>query len=139
MEAKATPKEFRYAVGLGADGAVSTESGATLVPGAEWTPEHLLLAALVRCTLKSLRHHLDRAGVALEGSIGGASARVTKRASDGRFAAVETEVELSIRLEPEPDADAVAALLAKAERDCFVGASLTAPPAYRWVVNGRKF
>jgi organic hydroperoxide reductase OsmC/OhrA len=137
VEAKAKPKEFRYAVGLGANGAVSTESGATLVPGAEWTPEHLLLAALIRCTLKSLRHHLDRAGVALAGSIGGASALVTKRESDGRFAAVETDVELSIRLEPEPDADTLAALLAKAERDCFVGASLTAPPTYRWVVNGR--
>jgi len=131
-------KEFRYAIGLGADGAVSTEGGATLVPGADWTPEHLLLAALVRCTLKSLRHHLDRAGVALAGSLGGASARVTKRDSDGRFALVEAAVELSIRLEPEPGADALAALLAKAERDCFVGASLTAPPAYRWVVNDRE-
>jgi len=135
MEARA--KEFRYAIGLGADGAVSTESGATLVPGAEWTPEHLLLAALVRCTLKSLRHHLERAGVALGGSVGGASARVTKRESDGRFAAVETVVELSVLLAPEPDDAAVAALLAKAERDCFVGASLTAAPVYRWVVNGR--
>jgi hypothetical protein len=23
-----------------------------------------------------------------------------------------------------------------AERDCFIGSSLTAKPAYRWVVNG---
>ena len=136
MEARA--KEFRYAIGLGTDGAVSTESGAALVPGAEWTPEHLLLAALVRCTLKSLRHHLDRAGVALDASIGGASARVTKRESDGRFAAVETTVELSVQLDPEPDDETVTALLAKAERDCFVGASLTAAPAYHWVVNGRE-
>ena len=136
MEARA--KEFRYAIALGADGAVSTENGATLVPGADWTPEHLLLAALVRCTLKSLRHHADRAGVALGGAIGGASARVTKRESDGRFAAVETTVELSVQLDPEPDDEKVAALLAKAERDCFVGASLTAEPAYRWVVNGRR-
>ena len=33
-------------------------------------------------------------------------------------------------------ADAVADLLVKAERDCFVGASLRAMPAYRWTVNG---
>jgi organic hydroperoxide reductase OsmC/OhrA len=131
-------KEFRYAVGLGADGSVSTESGATLVPGAEWTPEHLLLAGLVRCSLDSLRHHLERAGLRLTASIGGASAVVTKRESDGRYAVVEATVELSIQLEPEPAPDAVAELLAKAERDCFVGASLTAKPSYRWIVNGRE-
>ena len=30
------------------------------------------------------------------------------------------------------------ALLEKAERDCFVGASLTARPRYTWLVNGRE-
>ena len=136
MQVKA--KEFRYAIGLGADGSVSTESGATLVLGAEWTPEHLLLAALVRCSLDSLRHHLGRAGVQLAGSIGDASALVTKRESDGRYAVVEATVELSVQLVPEPAAGAVAELLAKAERDCFVGASLAAKPTYRWIVNGRE-
>lgn len=135
MEPRA--KEFRYAVGLGADGAVSTESGASLVPGSEWTPEHLLLAGLVRCSLDSLRHHAGRAGVRLAASIGGASAVVTRRESDGRYAVVEATVELSVQLAPEPAPDAVAGLLEKAERDCFVGASLTAKPSYRWIVNGR--
>ena len=137
MEPKA--KEFRYAVGLGADGAVSTESGASLDPGPAWTPEHLLLAGLVRCSLDSLRHHLGRAGVKLAASIGGASAVVTKRESDGRYAVVEATVELSVQLEPEPSPDAVAALLEKAERDCFVGASLRAKPSYRWIANGREY
>lgn len=136
MQVKA--KEFRYAVGLGADGSVSTESGATLVPGADWTPEHLLLAGLVRCSLDSLRYHLQRAGVQLAASIGGASAVVNRRESDGRYAVVEVTVELSVQLEPEPVPDAVADLLEKAERDCFVGASLTAKPSYRWIVNGRE-
>jgi len=136
MQVKA--KEFRYAIGLGADGSVSTESGATLVLGAEWTPEHLLLAALIRCSLDSLRHHLGRAGVQLAGSIGDASALVTKRESDGRYAVVEATVELSVQLVPEPAAAALAELLEKAERDCFVGASLAAKPTYRWIVNGRE-
>ena len=39
-------------------------------------------------------------------------------------------------MEPEPDA--LSELLALAERDCFVGSSLTAKPSYRWVVNGRS-
>ena len=132
------PKEFRYAIGLGADGAVSTESGASLALGAEWTPEHLLLAGLVRCSLDSLRHHLDRAGIQLTSSIGGASAVVTRRESDGRYAVVEASVELSVQLEPAPAPDAIAELLEKAERDCFVGASLVAKPSYRWIVNGRE-
>jgi len=136
MQVKA--REFRYAVGLGADGSVGTESGATLVLGAEWTPEHLLLAALIRCSLDSLRHHLGRAGVQLAGSIGDASALVTKRESDGRYAVVEATVELSVQLVPEPAAAALAELLEKAERDCFVGASLAAKPTYRWIVNGRE-
>ena len=131
-------KEFRYAIGLGADGSVSTESGGALVPGTEWTPEHLLLAGLVRCSLDSLRHHLGRAGIQLGSSIGGASAVVTKRESDGRYAVVEATVELSVQLEPAPAPDTAAELLAKAERDCFVGASLVAKPSYRWIVNGRE-
>ena len=51
---------------------------------------------------------------------------------------MEVTVELSVQLEPEPVPDAVAELLEKAERDCFVGASLTAKPSYRWIVNGRE-
>ncbi len=136
MEARA--KEFRYAVGLAADGALSTEQGASLVPDVEWTPEHLLLAGLVRCSLDSLRHHAKRAGLEIASSAGDASALVTRRESDGRYAVVEAAVELSVGLEPEPAPTALTELLAKAERDCFVGASLTAKPSYRWTVNGRE-
>jgi uncharacterized OsmC-like protein len=133
------PKEFRYAVGLGADGSVSTESGTSLVPGADWTPEHLVLAGLVRCSLDSLRYHLKRAGVELTAAIGGASAVVNRRDSDGRYAVVEATVELSVQLEPQPTPTAVRELLEKAERDCFVGASLTVKPSYRWLVNGSSY
>ena len=31
----------------------------------------------------------------------------------------------------------LAELIAKAERDCFISASLTTKPRYRWTVNGR--
>jgi hypothetical protein len=57
---------------------------------------------------------------------------VTRREDDGRFAFVEIEARFDVHFEPSP-ADQ-AALLAKAERDCFVGASLTAPPRYVWTV-----
>ena len=42
-----------------------------------------------------------------------------------------------VELEPEPEPGGLTGLLALAERDCFVGSSLTAKPTYRWTVNGR--
>jgi organic hydroperoxide reductase OsmC/OhrA len=103
----------------------------------EWSPEHLLLAALVGCSLKSLRHHARRSSVDVPSASGGARTLVTRRQADGRYAMVETEVELAAELDPEPESAALADLLALAERDCFVGSSLTAKPSYRWTVNGR--
>jgi organic hydroperoxide reductase OsmC/OhrA len=101
-----------------------------------WWAEHLVLAGLARCTLTSLDYHAHRANLTATGS---ANARgvVTKRASDGRFAFVEFEVQLDVELEPEPDEEAVLELVSKAERDCFVGSSLTARPRYAWTVNGK--
>ncbi|HJU36125.1 MAG TPA: OsmC family protein [Gaiellaceae bacterium] len=128
-------KELRYAVDLDATGALSEEAGIALDVPAGWSPEHLLLAALVRCSLKSLRFHAERKMVEVRAASGSARTLVTKRETDGRYALVETHVELVVELEPEQDG--LAELLALAERDCFVGSSLTAEPSYRWIVNGR--
>ena len=129
-----TVKEFRYAVAQDRAGRVSADGESELELAAAWTPEHLVLAGLVRCTLESLRYHARRAGLDFVARAAG-SGRVTKREDDGRYAFVELTVDLDLELEPEPDE--LEALLAKAERDCFVGASLTTEPAYRWRVNGR--
>src|SRR6266536_2304191 len=87
-------KELRYAVDLGESGSVRTEDGTPLEPDPAWSPEHLLLAALVRCSLKSLRYHAHRAGLEVAGARGSARTLITRRESDGRYALVETEVEL---------------------------------------------
>lgn len=128
-------KELRYAVDLAA-GIFRTEDGAPLEPTPEWTPEHLLLAALARCSLESLRFHATRAGLELGATQGSARCLVTRREEDGRYAVVEAELALAVQLTPEPGPDELAELLAKAQRDCFVGASLRATPSYRWTVNG---
>ncbi|MGZ4310438.1 MAG: OsmC family protein [Gaiellaceae bacterium] len=125
-------KEFRYAVDLGEGDVVRTEDGTPLGGGPEWTPEHLLLAALLRCSLTSLRYHARRAGFDVPRATGSAAALFTRRESDGRFAVAEVEVVLDVGLEPQPGEAELAELLAKAERDCFVGASLTVKPSYRW-------
>jgi len=98
-----------------------------------WAPEHLVLAGLARCSLTSLRYHCERAGVLLT-SRASARGTVTRREEDGRFAFVEISVEADVAFDPKPDEATVADLLTKGERDCFVGASLTAPPTYDWRV-----
>jgi uncharacterized OsmC-like protein len=130
------PKELRFAVDLRESGSLRTEDGTPLEADPAWSPEHLLLAALVRCSLKSLRHHATRAAIEVTSARGSARTLITKRESDGRYGMVETEVELEVELDPQPGEDELAALIAKAERDCFVGASLTAHPAYSWTVAG---
>jgi organic hydroperoxide reductase OsmC/OhrA len=127
-------REFRYAIGLDRAGRVTAEGRSPLELDPAWTPEHLLLASLVRCTLQSLRFHAGLEGVDFVASAS-ASGMVTKRPEDGRYAFVEIDVELVLELEPAPPGDELDARIQKAERDCFVGASLTLPPRYYWRVN----
>ena len=86
-------KEFRYSVDLREGGALRTEDGTPLQTDPAWSPEHLLLAALVRCTLQSLRHHARRARIEVGEARGSARALVTKRESDGRYGVVSADVE----------------------------------------------
>ena len=72
-------------------------------------------------------------------SQGRARGTVARRAEDGRYAFVELDVELGVALDPLPAQETVRELLAGAERDCFVGASLTKPTVYRWRVNGDDY
>jgi hypothetical protein len=68
---------------------------------------------------------------------GSASAKgvVTKREEDGRYAFVDIDCALDVQLDPAPDADRILELVELAERDCFIGASLTVQPHYVWLVN----
>jgi len=127
--------EFRFAIDLEEGGSVRTEDGTRLDADPAWSPEHLLLAALVRCSLQSLRHHARRAKIEVSDASGSARALFTKRESDERYAAVEVELTLAVRLSPKPGEDELAELLARAERGCFIGASLTAEPTYNWTVG----
>ena len=128
-------KEFRFAIDLEEGGSLRSEDGTRLDVDPAWSPEHLLLAALVRCSLQSLRHHARRAHIEVSDANGSARAIFSKRESDERYAVVECELALAVRLSPKPGDDELAELLARAERGCFIGASLTAEPTYRWTVS----
>src|SRR5689334_25252055 len=105
-------KQLRYEVDLSSSGELSDENGVPLDAPPEWSPEHLLLAALIGCSLKSLRFHAKRRAVDVRSASVRARTLVTKRETDARYALVETEIELAVELEPEPDAAALAELLA---------------------------
>ena len=132
----ARTKSFSYAVSVDGEGAATSEKGGSPIPAEDaWTPEHLLLTALARCTMTSLRYHAGREGVHAAGAVD-ADGEVSKRDTDERYAFVRIGVELDVTLDPAPAS--VRELIAKAERDCFVGASLTSTPDYRWTVNGEE-
>ena len=129
--AEPKPRVFEYDVAFDGEGRATAQESTIDIPQ-EWAPEHLVLAALVDCSLTSLRYHAKREGIEVSAS-GSAAGTITKRDDDGRFAFVDIEVRLDATLSPPP-ADA-AALLAKAERDCFIGASLTTKPRYVWSLS----
>lgn len=125
-------KRFEYRASLDRAGHALAEEGSPLELTEAWAPEHLLLAARVKCSLTSLGYHVRRAGLELVAD-GSAWGEVTRREDDGRYALVEIDVRVVAKIDPPPES--LEELLAKAERDCFVGASLTAKPRYEWVVN----
>ena len=106
--------------------------GGQFVPPEGWSADHLLLAALVRCSIDSFTYHARRAGHETTAA-GSAQGTITKSGEDDRFRFVAISVRIEVQLQPrtnEPDD-----LIAKAERDCFVSASLTVKPEYEWHVS----
>lgn len=106
-----------------------------LDPNRDWSPEELLLAGLVKCSLASLAFYGEREGIDVVAG-GAADGVVTKRESDGRYAFVEILCGLDVKLEPRPNGERLNALLDSAEWGCFIAASLTVGPRYEWRVNG---
>jgi organic hydroperoxide reductase OsmC/OhrA len=126
------PKRTEYAVSVDAAGQVTSDGRAPLDVPERWTPEHVVLAGLASCVLTSLRYHAGRARVGYEAAASASGAVMLR--DDGRWGFVDIECAVDLRIEPVPPA--LDELLAAAENGCFVGASLSPPPVYRWRVNG---
>ena len=123
-------KVFEYAAEVDRAGRMTVPGGAQIEPPEGWSADHLLLAALVRCSIDSLTYHARRAGheVAAQGQ---AQGTITRRDAGGPVRVRRD------RRAHRGAADARARtiadeLTAKAERDCFVGASLKLKPEYEW-------
>ena len=125
-------KTFEYAVELDPGGRMTIPGGGQFVSPEGWSADHLLRAALVRGSLASFAYHARRAGHSVAGS-GSVHGTITQTPDDGRYRFVEIKVSIDAQLTPR--ASDVDDLLMKAERDCFVGASLTVKPEYAWHVS----
>jgi organic hydroperoxide reductase OsmC/OhrA len=125
-------KTFEYAVELDGGGRLTIPGGGQFVPPEGWSADHLLLAALVRCSIDSFAYHARRAGHTVTAS-GTAQGTITKAGDDGRYRFVAIDVRIDAQLTPR--SAETAELVAKAERDCFVSASLTVKPEYVWHVS----
>ena len=128
-------KHFEYWISLDEDGSLSADGNPVRVEG-DASAEHLLLAALARCSISSLEHFADQKGVRVAASAY-ASGIVTRREADDRYGFVDLQCKLDVRIEPEPPAAELRPLLESAEWGCFIGASLDPAPQYAWRVNGR--
>ena len=127
-----TAKVLEYAVGVDNAGRMTIPGGGQFVPPEGWSADHLLLAALVRCSIDSFAYHARKAGHEVAAS-GEAQGKITKSGEDGRYRFVEIDVRIDAQLTPRTNE--VDDLIEKAERDCFVGASLTQKPEYQWHVS----
>jgi organic hydroperoxide reductase OsmC/OhrA len=125
-------KVFEYAVEVDRGGRMTFPGGAQIAPAEGWTPDHLLLAALVRCSIESFTFHARRAGHEVQAS-GEAHGTITKPSPEERYMFVEIAVRIDAQLTPR--AERSEALIELAERDCFVGASLKVKPEYEWHVS----
>ena len=125
-------KTFEYAVEVDGAGRMTIPGGGQFVPPEGWSADHLLLAALVRCSIDSFAYHARRAGHSITAS-GSAQGTITKTGDDNRYRFVSIDVRIDAQLEPRTNE--VDDLTQKAERDCFIGASLTIKPEYEWHVS----
>ena len=129
-------KQIPYAVTLERDGSIAAEGNEPIAFEPDWTPEHLLLAALARCTVGALRIHAARRSIEVAAAAH-ASGTIGKR-EDGSWGFLEVECRADVELLPPPDEETQLDLLGRAERGCFIGGSMRVEPAYVWTVNGRE-
>src|SRR3954470_20442959 len=106
-----TAKTFEYAVELDGAGRMTIPGGGQFVTPEGWSADHLLLAALVRCSIDSFAYHARRAGHTISGT-GSARGTITKTDDDGRYRFVAIGVRLDVQLTPR--ASDTAALIMKA-------------------------
>jgi organic hydroperoxide reductase OsmC/OhrA len=130
------PKLRHYAITVDAEGRPTQEEGGALSWEERWTPEHLVLAALARCSLIALGYHARRESLSTRATA--QAAGVVGPRANGAWGFVEIDCKVDATVTPPPPAARLPALAARAQRGCFVGQSLEPRPQYKWTINGEE-
>src|SRR5262245_38321827 len=101
------PKLRHYAIAVARDGEPTQEEGDALTWTGRWTPEHLVLAALARCTIIALGYHARRESLTVEAeaTVNG----VVGPRDDGSWGFLEIDCTIDTTIDPAPSADRVQA------------------------------
>jgi organic hydroperoxide reductase OsmC/OhrA len=99
-----------------------------------WSPEHLFLGALQSCTMLSFLAHAEHNGLPVRDYDSEIEGTVMRRAEDGRYAFVFIRHKPTVTV-PPGQRDAARAIIGKAERDCFVSASINAEIQVDWEIK----
>jgi organic hydroperoxide reductase OsmC/OhrA len=127
-------KHFEYWLTLEEDGSLLAEGEP--VDLRDVSAEHLLLAALARCSISSLEYFAKQREVTVTATAY-AAGTITLRSEEDRYGFTNIDCRMEVKLDGELADDELRKLLESAEWGCFVGASLNPAPRYKWRVNGR--
>ena len=127
-------KHFEYWLTLEEDGSLLAEGEP--VDLRDVSAEHLLLAALARCSISSLEYFAKQRDVGVTATAY-AAGTITLRSEEDRYGFTNIDCRMEVKLDGELADDELRKLLESAEWGCFVGASLNPAPRYKWRVNGR--
>lgn len=89
-----------------------------------WSPEQLLVASVVLCTMSTFHAFAEKEKLAVDGCRCHAEGTVDKTSAGLAFTAIHLRVELGV---PPADVSRAMAILDRAKRHCLVASSLTCP------------
>ena len=99
-----------------------------------WSPEHLFLASLESCTMLSFLAHCSHNGVEVVGYRAAARGELARREVDRRYAF--RRVEMTVRATVAGGhVELARSLTPKAERDCFISASINTELRVDWRIE----
>lgn len=93
-------------------------------PGAVWSPEHLLVAALASCLMTTFRAIAANSGVEVLGYTDRSTGRLL-RGDDGVYRIAKVTLRPMVVISEESRADRTLRLLEKAERVCLISRSVS--------------
>jgi organic hydroperoxide reductase OsmC/OhrA len=102
---------------------------------ADWSPEHLFLASVQSCTMLSFLAHCAHRAIGVRAYRSSAHGEVSRGEDGGRYAFQRVMMSVMARVE-DGRVDDARALTDRAERDCFISASITAEVDTDWRIIG---